>query len=221
MTNRRIIETRMIGKMTVPEKPRHPVRYGSNPFSTCYTEPGALEYLFPPGLNAAMLVERFIENGGRGQIVAPHGSGKSTLLQTLLPLLKKRFEFVDVETLHDGCRRLGKLFWSIPSRKNRLAVIDGYEQLALLERWRVRRMRHLLVTVHRPVRGLPVLLHDPLTADRFLQLVRRLGHAHDFSNAPAILENEAALTDLFRRHQGNARNAFFELYDHVDGDILS
>jgi energy-coupling factor transporter ATP-binding protein EcfA2 len=60
----------------------------ANPFATCWTRPGAIEYLFPEGQSAANLVERLEGQNWQGQIVGPHGSGKTTLLDSLLSLLK-------------------------------------------------------------------------------------------------------------------------------------
>ena len=51
----------------------------SNPFSTRFIRPGAIEYLFAPGQTADSLIDRLRHNQWRGQIIGPHGSGKSTL----------------------------------------------------------------------------------------------------------------------------------------------
>jgi len=60
----------------------------SNPFSTRFIRPGAVEFLFPAGQTAETLVETLRQHAWQGQIIGPHGSGKSTLLAALVPALE-------------------------------------------------------------------------------------------------------------------------------------
>ncbi|HBT77721.1 MAG TPA: hypothetical protein DEB39_12540 [Planctomycetaceae bacterium] len=182
----------------------------TNPFSTRFHEPGALGFLFSDGDSAERLLERFIRFDGCAQIVGPHGSGKTTLLRTLMPLLAARFPSPDPReiALHDGQRRLPEEFWSENAGcRNRLVVIDGYEQLSFFERLRLRcSCRRLLVTTHRAAWRMPVLCREVSSPDRFVRLVRLL-------HADPVFKADEELRSLYRAHHGNCRDAFFELYE--------
>ena len=78
----------------------------SNPFSTRFVRPGALEYLFEVGMRAEDVVQRLAGTNWRGQIVGPHGSGKSTLLATLLEPLAQSGRWACVFRLQEGDSRL-------------------------------------------------------------------------------------------------------------------
>jgi hypothetical protein len=166
-----------------------------NPFATCWTKPGAIPFRFDEGQSAASLVEKLASHNWRAAIVGPHGSGKSTLLESLKPALIAAGCRIQSTTMRDGERRLPSDFWcrsqDVVTEPNGdlhptadaalaigccriLVVIDGFEQLAWLERSRLKWFcrRHnvgLLVTSHRPS-GLPTLVH--LSPNR--QLINRL-----------------------------------------------
>jgi stage III sporulation protein SpoIIIAA len=157
----------------------------SNPFATCWTRPGALPFRFDEGASAAAFVAKLAAHNWLGQIVGPHGSGKTTLLATLAPLLQ--------------------------AAGRRVEVVDGYEELSRVTRWRLRqrcfRSRSgLLVTSHRPM-GLPTLIE--LAPDRALleQLVAELC-------ADAATPITRADVDASHgRHGRNVREILFDLYD--------
>ena len=115
-----------------------PNTFAHNPFATRHVRPGAIPYCFPPGIDAARLVERLAAAGWRGQIVGPHGSGKSTLLATLLPAIEGRGRHPRLIALHDGQRRLPERLERMPTLDEpTVIVVDGYEQLGLWWRWRL------------------------------------------------------------------------------------
>ena len=152
-----------------------------------------------------LLAERFEQCGRVAQIVGPHGTGKSTLLDAIaLELRQPVFKIV----LRDRQRRLPDIPDEFRSR-NSVVIIDGYEQLSTLSRlglWWKRQRYHfgLLITVHRPVSGYPILSRtEPCReiCERILQ---------------TLLKNETdfRLCDsLFIKHKGNMRLVFLELYD--------
>ncbi|MDR3108948.1 MAG: hypothetical protein LBU65_04565 [Planctomycetaceae bacterium] len=195
----------------------------TNPFSTRYTEPGAVAYLFPQNVTASGIVECFITLGKRCQIVAPHGSGKSTLIQTLLPLLREHFDSVSLQTLHDNQRHLDKTFWREIKRGNNLAIIDGYEQLSFCEKQKVNfYTKSLLITLHKPIRNLPILSSDTITIERFKMLLTQLCNKPKQPPLPEklnqLIENETELSKLLTKHKNNCREVFFELYDIAEGE---
>ena len=182
-----------------------------NPFATRYTAPGAIEFLFEDGRTAAELAERLRVSGWRGQIIGPHGSGKSTLLVALRPLLESAGRKVIEVSLHDGQRNLPAAFWRHCVSADTLFVIDGYEQLGLLARLRLklRRRRHgcgLLVTTHASV-GLPELYRTPATPE----LARRVVEQLTTLQGGRIAEQDVA--SRFAAQQGNVREMLFDLYD--------
>jgi energy-coupling factor transporter ATP-binding protein EcfA2 len=193
-------------------------RAASNPFSTRFVRPGAVPFLFPPGLGAPGLVRALAARGWRGAILGPHGSGKSTLLAALLPALREAGKEPLPVALHDGQRTLPAEAWRDLLRPtppgSRIAIIDGYEQLGLWQRWRLRRLcrrrgHGLLATAPTPV-GLPVLLRlgvTPETAGRIVE--RLLGGAPEAAPGPGPADLAARL----QRQGGNFREVLFELYD--------
>ncbi len=181
-----------------------------NPFSTSMVRPGALTYRFPDGVSAAGLVRTLARHGWWGEIVGPHGSGKSTLLCQLSRHVRESGRAVEHVTLHRGQRRLpfnrGQM--SCWNEKTQV-IVDGYEQLWLPARLRLhsqcrRRSAGLLVATHRSA-GLPALWTTRVTPAVASRLVRGL----DAASLIRRSDVDAAL----RRHNGNLREVFFELYD--------
>ncbi|MEN6457766.1 MAG: hypothetical protein ABFC63_02450 [Thermoguttaceae bacterium] len=182
-----------------------------NPFCTRHIRPGAHPFLFPSGQDANTLVKRLRCNGWRGQIIGRHGTGKSALLGTLMPALERAKQRPLLVELHDGQRRLPvDLERAHRSRPFTLLAIDGYEQLARYERWRLSRRcrRHgwgLLATAHESV-GLPELFHTEATAELAVEIVRRLtGDSCPFS--------PEELAEHLARRGGDLREMLFDLYD--------
>src|SRR5262245_23842279 len=103
----------------------HPSRF-NNPFATCWTRPGALEFQFVDGESLDGLMTRFAAASWRGEIVGPHGSGKSTLVETLKPHLAAFGFNVRAITLRDGERRLPSNFLRESLATVRpLVIVDG------------------------------------------------------------------------------------------------
>lgn len=206
----------MTADRLVAARPDMPPSRDSNPFATCWTRPGALPFIFPNGLTAETIVARLAANNWRGALVGPHGSGKSTLLETLRPVLASAGRRVHTITLRNRECRLPPGF--LPRRSaechDLLIVIDGYEQLAWLERvWLNRRCRHagagLLVTTHEPVR-LPTLITLAPDVALVEQLATTLCRRWPYSiSATDIAASHAC-------HGGNVREIFFDLYDSFE-----
>jgi energy-coupling factor transporter ATP-binding protein EcfA2 len=197
-----------------------------NPFATCWTRPGALPYCFSAGQSAEQLVAKLAAQHWRGAIVGPHGSGKSTLLESLKPVLVAAGQRIDSISLHDGqCRLPDDFRREFAAKSNRgsdantatsqeakwLIIIDGYEQLAWLERLQLLRVSRrngagLLVTSHTPVH-IPTLIR--LAPD--LRLVERLVAALCARVSTAITPADVAASHAC--HGSNVREILFDLYD--------
>jgi energy-coupling factor transporter ATP-binding protein EcfA2 len=165
-----------------------------------------LPFRFDEGASAAALLAKLAARNWWGQIVGPHGSGKTSLLATLAPLLQ--------------------------AAGRRVEVVDGYEELSRVARWRLRqrclRSRSgLLVTSHRSM-GLPTLIE--LAPDRALveQLVAELcQRVCATGSASALPSGEqthsqsqwhtpitpADVDASHARHGRNVREILFDLYD--------
>lgn len=195
--------------------------HDSNPFATRFTQPGALEFLLPPGESLDDLVARLKEHRWWGQIVGPHGSGKSTLLAALRPKLESAGREVAVVVVRPDAREAGG--WGPGTRAREaiqaarestaatLLVIDGYERLSWWSRWRVkswcrRRGAGLLVTAHADV-GLWTVFRTQPSLDLARQIVRRLLPPEE------TRITEADLTAAYQRHPDNLREVLFALYD--------
>lgn len=180
----------------------------SNPFSTRYVRPGAMAYLFCDGHGPDAIVQRLAACSGRGAIVGPHGSGKSTMLETLRPRLVAAGWHVVAYTLHDGQRRLPL---PGPPRGRTLVVVDGYEQLGWLSRWRwdrwVRRYRAgLLVTTHEHS-SFPTVAETAPSLELVEQIVAELLAPSDDTITTADVRR------AFAEQAGNVRETLFDLYD--------
>jgi hypothetical protein len=184
----------------------------ANPFSTRWTRPGALPYLFPSGVEAQHLIERLRASDWKGQITGPHGSGKSTLLATLLPLLERAGRRVELITLHDGQRRLPQVLAATADfDASRIILVDGYEQLSNWSRLRLRRLCArrdwgLVITAHADV-GFPELFRTEVAQDLAKRIVQRLQPAKS-----ALVAPEDVSTALVQ-NAGNMRETLFTLYD--------
>jgi ABC-type molybdenum transport system ATPase subunit/photorepair protein PhrA len=184
----------------------------SNPFATRFTRPGAIAFQFPAGQSPEQLVEQLRQHAWRGQIIGPHGSGKSTLLAGLSPALTAAGRQVVLVRLRDGQRRLPPELNPRTWQASTQAIIDGYEQLGLLSRFRLRRWQAkrgfgLLVTAHASA-GLPTLWQTEPTEQRLAAIVAQL------LQRPQLAPEELALVEkTFELHQGDQREALFALFD--------
>jgi hypothetical protein len=146
-----------------------------------------------------------------GQIVGPHGTGKTTLLAAIEPELRRMGRTTITVTPGRGSWRA-----TLASAWRRTCVptqliVDGYEQLGLLARWRLHRWcrqagHGLLVTTHRPAR-LPIIYRTLSSLDTAHELVRQL------TENTAIVIDPQFVERAFRAHDGNLREVFFDLYD--------
>jgi hypothetical protein len=183
-----------------------------NPFCSRRVRPGGLPYLFASGATAADLVDQLRRNAWWGQVVGPHGSGKSALLATLMPAIERAGRRTLLVELHDGQRRLPVDLRRTPDLGgSTVLVVDGYEQLGLWHRLRLKRFCRrrglgLLVTAHAPV-GLPDLFHTAVNLEMAQQIVEQLQRGHP----PQVTAEDVATR--FSRHDGNMREVLFDLYD--------
>ena len=190
----------------------------TNPFSSHAVTPGAIPFICVEGQSLDQLVEDFLATGEQGQIVGPHGSGKSTLLAAFLPRLRDLGYHVESIALHDGQRRLPVDFpapnLNGSNKARTVIVVDGYEQLGRLERWRLRRRCQrqawgLLVVVHASV-GLPTICELNISNELANRVVSGLLDEREFT------ANEPLIAELLRRHRGNLRDVLFDLYDRYE-----
>jgi hypothetical protein len=182
-----------------------------NPFATCWTRPGALEYQFADGQSAEQLVAKLAEQGWWGAIVGPHGGGKSTLLETLKPALHAAGMNVHAITLQNAQRTLPQKFLSSIREPESVVITDGYEQLNWFARLQLkRRCRRigcgLVITTHSPTR-IPTLLR--VAPD--IRLVQRL--VADLAARVSIQITPADVNASHACHGSNVREIFFDLYD--------
>lgn len=183
-----------------------------NPFSTRCVRPGAVPFLFPEGDDAQQLVGRLREQGWWGAVLGPHGSGKSALVATLVEAMERLPRRVLRVELHDRERHLpDHARRTLAQDPPEQLVVDGYEQLGRLARWRLRRHCRrrglgLLASAHRPV-GLPELYRTQVDLDLAQRLVEHLQAGHE----PLVGPDDVAAAHA--RHGENLRELLFALYD--------
>jgi hypothetical protein len=177
------------------------VRARDNPFASGRVE--SLRYRLPEGVTWDGLLHRLAALRFRAALVGPHGHGKTTLLEELAPRLTARGFRVRTVTLRQDERRVNwARFRSLGP--DDILFLDGAELLGRLAwlrvRFHCRRAGGLIVTSHRP--GLlPTLLECKTTPELLAGLVREL------------TGEELETGELFARHGGNLRLAFWEMYD--------
>jgi ABC-type branched-subunit amino acid transport system ATPase component len=179
-------------------------RPADNPFASRRID--RLTYSFPEG-GLRSVLERLRRAGGRGAVIGPHGSGKTTLLETLADRLDGRSVWLGLNA--ETSRPLGFAIAALTESvgPEHTVLIDGAEQLGRWAWWRLtRRVKDagiVVIASHSP--GRFPTIHECLTSPRLLaELVEEL--------APEMVE-ETDLDALFRRHHGNIRLCFRELYD--------
>ncbi len=187
----------------------------SNPFSTRFVRPGAIPYFFEEGQSAPEIVSRLADHRWRGEIIGPHGSGKSTLVWALLPEIAAagreplRYSFHDGRVTLPGFNR-----HELELHSQAVLILDGYEQLGIWHRLRVRRACRqtgcgLLVTAHAPV-GLPELYRTRVTPESAMRVVSHL------ICQPMTSASKAVLAAALAARRGNLREALFDLYDSYE-----
>jgi hypothetical protein len=174
-----------------------------NPFCAARFAPGVLPWIG----DLDPLVARACVPGARLQILGPHGSGKSTLLVHLARNAKLR----GWNTLSlRGSHGLSALFSAERASGKPLVVFAdeaeelGAARLTLVRAWCRMHRASLVVTAHRDL-GLETLCERAVDAPLVRRLVDDLLDGHP----PITVE----VDDLLRRHHGNLREIFFDLYD--------
>ena len=145
----------------------------------------------------------------RAALVGPCGSGKTTLLEDLEPRLRaKGFETVWLRLNQESSLRER---WSLSKQTTgQFLLFDGAEQLSWVAwqffKWRTRRAAGLIITTHKPGR-LPTLWNCNTSARLLSDIMADVLAGSRFTTLPANP------VDLFRKHQGNLREALRECYD--------
>lgn len=184
-----------------------------NPFIAQCIRPGAIDFIFPPGVTKEQLVDKLRANRWRGAIIGAHGSGKSTLMHALRPALEAAGRPVVLFELHDGERRLPTSLRAAGVAPGGMVLVDGYEQLSwwskLLLLWVCGRLRcGLLVTAHRLV-ALPTLWVTQTSEELAVAVVRKLATVEHGDSVVTADE----IARAFVSHDGNIREMLFGLYD--------
>lgn len=211
-----------------------------NPLATRYVAPGRLPWIS----DDIKSLDRFAENFSktrRAQIVGVHGSGKTTLLEHFVPRIGTPVYRHDVSgeawgKLESSQYDRNSVVWltlrnahpvmeSLRSvlRLPRFAgvlVLDGFEQLDALQRWKVkwwsRKMQcGLLVTAHRSV-GLPLLLQTNVNEQLAQRVLRQAFWTVEGQiDLPPALER-LPWRKMLDKHRGNLRECLMDVYDQIE-----
>jgi predicted ATPase len=188
--------------------------FKSNPFSTRNWQAGTINYIFESGLDCHAIWERLTKAGGIGQIVGKHGTGKSTLIESLSKFLTQYGLNVQKNTLNSSQKKLQKDFLLSLQKinTNTIYILDGYEQLSLLSRIRLRRKNWhnsagFIFTTHKPASFIPIIYKTTTQPKIFQNLVQNM-----IKNTNFKINNEQ-ITQILQNENGNFRNGFFKLYD--------
>jgi hypothetical protein len=154
------------------------------------------------------LFTKFKKQNYRGSFVGEQGSGKTTLLENFAEQLAARGFQVQLFYLnHPTINALFRLSSRLGSKD--ILLLDSAEVLSRwrwnLLRWKMRGVGGLIITSHR-LGMLPLLYRCEASPDLLKDLASQLWGG---SGSPSHLSMDA----LYRRHAGNIRHAFLELYD--------
>ena len=190
-------------------------RSRSNPFSTKFVRPGAIEFLANQPEFLRSVLDSFRKNNFRGQILGPHGCGKTTLTFALEKELSDEFDSFRRVTIrnsreiqsNEGYPRSDEIDRAI---QKQLLIIDGFERLPWLhQRLLIKscgsRQIALMITTHRWIRGVPLLCELKPDLETLIQLVKRL--SPEFRVEPSILKS------IFQRNHGDIRESLMSMYD--------
>ena len=151
--------------------------------------------------------------GDRGLIVGPKGSGKTTLIGDLLERLRSRGQSVHSVRLDpDSEDRVQEQLATIlrGAKDHQMVLVDGSDRIDALTWWQFRRRlpqsSGLVLTAHREGR-LPTLHRCQPSLAIFRELVLEL-------MSPEIAD-QFEIDEVYRRHGGNMRSSFLELYDSL------
>lgn len=204
----------------------------SNPFSSRYLEPGAIPFCFRDKQTLDTLAQRFGQwqysrqsNSLRLAIVGPHGSGKSTLMSHL----SRRLD-CPLVVLHSSTPKWNGLKLVMKSaRKQRVFLVDGYEQLPvwgqvlLLAQSKLHRIS-LGVTAHRLPRAFELLWETRIDFKVETYVIERLLGEVSPQVKSALMGSEAWKVSRSKRG-ANLRESLFDMYDWwrdtVDGNSRS
>ncbi|MDB4396492.1 hypothetical protein N9003_01450 [bacterium] len=182
-----------------------------NPYSTCFTKPGKLSFIFPDSRQPDSLLTEFERNGFQGQIVGPHGCGKTTLTMTLEAYLVSNFAAIRRITV----RKDGKVSSGIrqenqqDSNRSTLFVIDGIENMPWLHRKVFLKFIQtsaggLLLTTHRAFKGIPVIYQITPSFIIFSNIVSHISPDH--------VIYEQRLKSIFIQNNYSIRESLMSLY---------
>lgn len=163
-------------------------------------------YRFQDGICWSDLIARIEELQFRAAIVGSEGSGKTTLLEEL----SRKLGEIGFKVILRSAKS-GHPAEVVPRRleASELLLIDSAECFGAWEwlrlKWACRAAAGLIVTAHRP--GLlPTLIQCRTTPELFRQIVGDL-------LADQVQLSSGMLDAIYRKHNGNVRNALRQLYD--------
>ncbi|MDR1290277.1 MAG: hypothetical protein LBK06_03660 [Planctomycetaceae bacterium] len=166
-------------------------------------------------------LEKYLtKNGLFVQKIQLNSTKKNLPEDFLLSLCSSRFKIHKAEhgsvTTWSGCSRAKPTAHTGSGiRKkdtNTIYILDGYEQLSLLARIRLRlnNLRNtggFIFTTHKPAIFVPIIYKTIARAEIFQNLVRNLIKNNNFK-----IDNKQ-IEKIFKESKGNFRDGFFKLYD--------
>jgi energy-coupling factor transporter ATP-binding protein EcfA2 len=153
------------------------------------------------------LLQRLTEFNYRAAILGPEGSGKTTLLEDLAERLRDRFELKWLALSADYPEVPDHFFSDI--RQDHLLLVDGVDLLPAWTQiwlfWKTKKCRGLILTAHHSTR-----LRTLVECSTSPELLNRISHRLVANPEKGF---QQLTHDLFRKHHGNLRDVFRELYD--------
>jgi len=194
----------------------------TNPFSTRFIQPGAIDYQRFDGGTVNELARQILKlPTKRAAIIGPHGSGKSTLLANLVSDFQSLCSRTEIRLLRFSSEQSPRAAlsasmptWALAS----IVILDGYEQLGCWSRLRVerratRRAVTLLATAHSRIRGFETLWEATVTEESSRWVIQQLLEQSKSSEIVTDLLASADWAYSRKKHGQNLRESLFDMYD--------
>ena len=187
-----------------------------NPFETRWIRPDSVDFLCSGETQLPELLECMLNATQPCELIGDHGIGKTTLAYSLLQ--QARNNEIESQLIRCG-KDGGSVDWREQFRRNRLLILDEFEQLSTWQRRKIKQLARktntaTLIIAHE-TQGLPALLSTRTTQSLLSNLtaLKSLVRQLQIQSQQPQLILDQDVENLFNKLRGNSRDVLFTCYD--------